>query len=214
MPNLGRSPQIDAVVAAGQRIPAVGQAPDALAERERDHQEVDAGRADGEQAENRRERRAQTAFQAGPPARNRIPARTGISSPGSRSRRRRRRDRPLARAMPGRCSRAGCRGSSPESKKPSARVASRMMNELVFGMTTAIAARTAITTRILVCWLLIGPCSFPSEQPGRLDRQDQRHRRIQREVGNLREQRLAEIVGQVRPAAPRWRRRRGFPFRQ
>ncbi len=50
--------EIDAVVAAGERIPAIGQAPDALAERERDHQEIDAAGADGEQSEHRRQRRA------------------------------------------------------------------------------------------------------------------------------------------------------------
>ena len=52
-------PQIDAVVAAGERIPAIGQTPDALAESERDHQEIDAGRANREQPENSRQRRAE-----------------------------------------------------------------------------------------------------------------------------------------------------------
>src|SRR6185437_61943 len=32
---------VDAVVATGQRIPAIGQAPDALSERQCDHQEID-----------------------------------------------------------------------------------------------------------------------------------------------------------------------------
>src|SRR5471030_409364 len=50
--------EIDAVVASGERIPAIGQAPDALAERERDHQEIDAAGANGEQSEQRGERRA------------------------------------------------------------------------------------------------------------------------------------------------------------
>src|SRR4249919_4063992 len=78
----------------------------------------------------------------------------------------------------------------------SARVTSRMMNELVFGTTTATAASATMTIRIFQVWLLIGCRSLPPEQTGRLDREDQRHRRIQGEVGNLREQRLAEVVGQ------------------
>jgi hypothetical protein len=52
-------PQIDSVVAVGERVPAVGQTPDALAESERDHQEIDACRANGEQPENSRQRRAE-----------------------------------------------------------------------------------------------------------------------------------------------------------
>src|SRR4029077_2990120 len=51
--------EVDAVVAAGERIPAIGKSPDALAERERDHQEVDAPGADREQSEQRGERRAE-----------------------------------------------------------------------------------------------------------------------------------------------------------
>ena len=38
----------EAVVAAGDRIPAIGESPDALPERQRDHHEIDAGSADGE----------------------------------------------------------------------------------------------------------------------------------------------------------------------
>ena len=49
--EFGTLPQIDAVVAAGQRVPAVGEPPHALSERERDHQKIDAGGADREQAE-------------------------------------------------------------------------------------------------------------------------------------------------------------------
>ena len=58
-PEFGPLAQIDSVVAAGERIPPVGQAPDALAECERDHQEIDAARANGEQPENSRQGRAQ-----------------------------------------------------------------------------------------------------------------------------------------------------------
>src|SRR5713101_8320497 len=79
--------------------------------------------------------------------------------------------------------------------KASARVASRITNELAFGTTIAMTASATTTSRTLIRALLIG--SFPPEQPGRLHRQDQRHRRVQREVGNLREQRLAEIIGQA-----------------
>src|SRR5262249_60938310 len=39
--------------------------------------------------------------------------------------------------------------------------------------------------------------SFPSEQAGRLDRQNQCHRRVERKIGNLRKQGLAEIIGQA-----------------
>ena len=49
---------IDAVVAAGERVPAISEPPDALAERQRDHQEIDAAGADREQPEERRGRRA------------------------------------------------------------------------------------------------------------------------------------------------------------
>src|ERR1700704_643123 len=78
----------------------------------------------------------------------------------------------------------------------SARVTSRMMNELVFGTTITTAASAAMTITIFQAWVLIGRRSLPPEQPGRLDRENQRHRRVQREVGNLRKQRLAEVVGQ------------------
>ena len=53
--EFGPCSQIDAVVAAGERVPSVRQSPGALAERKRDHQEVDAGRTNGEQAENGRQ---------------------------------------------------------------------------------------------------------------------------------------------------------------
>src|SRR5271166_3266131 len=56
--EFGALPQIDAVVAAGQRVPAVGEPPYALSERERDHQKIDPGGADREQPEQRGKRGA------------------------------------------------------------------------------------------------------------------------------------------------------------
>src|SRR5579864_8988375 len=76
-----------------------------------------------------------------------------------------------------------------------ARVVSRMTKEVENGTTMATAASTARTIRILVLWLMEG--SLAAEQAGRLDRQNQDHRRVEREVGNLREQRLAEIIGEA-----------------
>src|SRR5215471_20220361 len=76
----------------------------------------------------------------------------------------------------------------------SARVASRITNELVNGTAIASAAMAAITTEIF-SRLVIGR-SLPSEQAGRLDRQDQGHRGVQREIGHFGKQRLAEIVGE------------------
>src|SRR5215471_5255452 len=81
-------------------------------------------------------------------------------------------------------------------EKANARVVSRITNELVFGMMIAIAAKATTTIKTLMCWLFIRRGSFTSEQPGRLDRENQRHRRVESEIGNLREQRLAEIVGE------------------
>src|SRR4029078_6671948 len=78
-----------------------------------------------------------------------------------------------------------------------ARVASRMTNELVLGTTITMAASAATTIRIFQVWLRIGRRSLPPEQSGGLDREDQRHRRVQREVGDFRKQRLAEVVGQA-----------------
>src|SRR5262245_33894867 len=80
--------------------------------------------------------------------------------------------------------------------KAKTRVASRMRNELVFGTMIASAASAATTSKILTCWLRIASRSFPSEQPGRLDRQDQRHRRVKSEIRDFRKQGLAEIVRQ------------------
>src|SRR5581483_10488224 len=78
----------------------------------------------------------------------------------------------------------------------SARVTSRMTNELVFGTTIASAARITATTRTLIGWLVISSSLAP-EQAGRLDGKDQRHRRVQGEIGYLRKQRLAEVVGET-----------------
>src|SRR6266852_4667487 len=77
-----------------------------------------------------------------------------------------------------------------------ARVASRITNELVLGVMIASAARATTTSRILMRWLFIRRCSLASEQSGRLDRQYQCHRRVEREIGDLREQGLTEIVRQ------------------
>src|SRR5260221_12181655 len=81
-------------------------------------------------------------------------------------------------------------------EKASARVASRMMKELVFGTITASAAIATTTIRILKFCPVIGTGSLASEQAGRLDRKDQRHRRVEREIRHLGKQRLAEIVGE------------------
>ena len=39
--------------------------------------------------------------------------------------------------------------------------------------------------------------SVPSEQAGRLDREDQNHRRVKREIGDFRKKCLAEIIGET-----------------
>ena len=44
--EFGPVAQIDTVVAAGERIPPVGQSPYALAKCERNHQEINSGRTD------------------------------------------------------------------------------------------------------------------------------------------------------------------------
>src|SRR5690606_25070848 len=50
--------QVDAIVAAGERVPAIGEPPYALSERQRDHEEINAVRTNGEQPEQCREHRA------------------------------------------------------------------------------------------------------------------------------------------------------------
>ena len=56
-PKFGTTAHVDPIVAAGERIPTIGEAPDALPERERDHQEIDTAGADCEQPEQSRQRR-------------------------------------------------------------------------------------------------------------------------------------------------------------
>src|SRR5262249_36740098 len=80
-------------------------------------------------------------------------------------------------------------------EKAKARVVSRITNELVFGMMIAIAVKATTTIKTFMCWLFIRRCSFASEQSGRLHRQDQRERRVEGKIGNLRKQPLAEIAG-------------------
>src|SRR5262249_28751081 len=77
-----------------------------------------------------------------------------------------------------------------------ARVVSRITNELVLGTMIAIAAKATTTIETLMCWLVTGRRSFTSEQSGGFHRQNQRHRRVEGEIGNLREQRLPKIVGE------------------
>src|SRR5260370_10776708 len=77
-----------------------------------------------------------------------------------------------------------------------ARVVSRITNELVFGTMIAIAAKATTTIRTLMYWLFIRRGSFTSEQPGRLHRENQRHRRVEGGKGNLPGKRLAEIFRQ------------------
>src|SRR3954452_2109513 len=79
--------------------------------------------------------------------------------------------------------------------KAIARVASRTTNEPERGTMNAIRTRAAITPRSLSMREFIR--SLPPEQSGRLDREDQHHRRVQREIGKLRKQRLAEVVGEA-----------------
>src|SRR5262249_55744265 len=86
-------------------------------------------------------------------------------------------------------------------EKANARVVSRITNELVFGTMIAIAAKATTTIKTFMCWLFIRRCSFTSEQSGRLHRQDQRHRRVEGETGDLREGLFAELVG--KPATKR-----------
>lgn len=76
-------------------------------------------------------------------------------------------------------------------EKAKARVASKMMKELVCGTINAAAASTATTENILICARLM------PEQPGRPHRKDECHRCVQREVRELWKKRLAEIVGKA-----------------
>src|SRR5215468_7940646 len=85
--------------------------------------------------------------------------------------------------------------------RTSARVTRRITNELANGATSPSAITKAMTSNILLRLVMI-PRSLPPEQPGRLQRQDHRHRCVQREIGNLGEQRLAEIVRQPHQQCP------------
>src|SRR5512141_319483 len=78
-----------------------------------------------------------------------------------------------------------------------ARVASSTTNELACGIMNASTTSAAATIRTLTWWLTIGRRSLSSKQAGGLYRQDQNHRRVEREIGDFREQRLAEIIGQA-----------------
>ena len=77
-----------------------------------------------------------------------------------------------------------------------ARVVNSTTNEPVCGTIKAIATSSSATIRIFMFWV-IGRRSVAAEQAGRLDRQDENHRSIEREVGDFRKQRLAEIVGEA-----------------
>src|SRR3954470_9547951 len=79
--------------------------------------------------------------------------------------------------------------------KAMARVARRTTNEPERGTMNAIRTSAAITPRTLSMRGFIR--SLPSEQSGRFDREDQNHRCIQGEIRKLREQRLAEIIGEA-----------------
>src|SRR5689334_9065079 len=81
--------------------------------------------------------------------------------------------------------------------KVRARVARRTTNDPDRGTIRTTATSAIATRRILICCEFMGSGSLAAEQSGRLDRQDQCHRRIQRKIGDLGKQRLSEIVGQA-----------------
>src|SRR6516165_8195890 len=81
-------------------------------------------------------------------------------------------------------------------EKASARVVKRIRNELVFGTIRVRAASAATTVRTLTRGIAMLRLLSP-EQSGRFDGQDHRHRRVEREIGDLGEQRLAEVVGEA-----------------
>ena len=81
MPNgAGPAVHVDAIVAVGDADPAIGEAPEDLPERQRDHHEADAGRAQRQHREDAPSRRASTtsapaiAARWPQPARSRQPA--------------------------------------------------------------------------------------------------------------------------------------------
>src|SRR5215470_7031144 len=85
--------------------------------------------------------------------------------------------------------------------RTNARVISRIMNELVNGASSPRPINTATTANSL---LPVGmrSRSLPSKQTRRFHRQDQGHRRVERKIGDLWEQRLAEIIRQADDQRP------------
>ena len=69
-----------AVVAAGQRSPAEGNSPHHLRQRQRDHQEVAASRAQRQQTEQRRSKRSEK--QSGRQSKPQVPAQSQCEEPG------------------------------------------------------------------------------------------------------------------------------------
>src|SRR6478752_289656 len=81
--------------------------------------------------------------------------------------------------------------------KVRARVARSTTNDPDRGTIRTTATSARVTRRILICCGFMEPSSLAAKQSGRLDRQDQCHRRVQREIGDFRKQRLTEIVSQA-----------------
>src|SRR5262245_37138958 len=80
--------------------------------------------------------------------------------------------------------------------KAIARVASSTTNEPDFGTIRASATRMTATIRILTRWVPMDRSISPEKARG-LDRKNQNHGRVQCEVGDLRKQGFAEIVGET-----------------
>src|SRR5471030_2590727 len=78
-----------------------------------------------------------------------------------------------------------------------ARVASNTTKEPDCGTTYNSASSPIMTITIFIFWLTIALCSISPEQTGRLDREDQNHRRVEGEIGNFGKQRFAEIIGEA-----------------
>ena len=96
----------------------------------------------------------------------------------------------------------------------SARVTSRMMNELVYGTDNGKRDDGRGDNNNLDVLTSHRSGSVPAEKTGRLYSEDHRHRRIKREIRYFGEQGLSEIVGEADQQARRSRRRPGFPFRR
>ncbi len=193
-PEIRPAGDIDAVVAAGERVPAIGEPPDALAERKRDHQEIDAAGADREQPEKRRRRRAdQHAQQHHQP---KIPAQADIVF-GGEDRRQIGADAEIGRLAER--SEAGKTEQKVDAHRQDGedeRAGGEQHHERG-GQRNDNGERQENRGdgENFGCLAHRRPPSLAAEQAGRLDRQDQDHRRIEREIGELRKQRLAEIVG-------------------